>query len=99
MSNIVIPTVSIMEIVQNKGATVAKNATVQSEGRLERSVVTEYIRSIFAEGELDKKSNVQNLYIANSDKLVAFYSLYAILAERRIFTTNHTNHTNERSKR
>ncbi|MCL2026150.1 MAG: hypothetical protein FWG92_05020 [Leptospirales bacterium] len=32
MSNIVISTVSIMEIVQNKGATVAKNATVQNEG-------------------------------------------------------------------
>ena len=96
MSNLLIPIVSIMEIVQKKGATVVKNATVQSEGRPERSVVTEYIRNILAEGELDKKSNVQNLHIPNSDKPVMFYSLYAILAKRRIFTTNHTN---ERSKR
>ena len=47
------------------------------------------------QGELDPKSNLQNLQIANSDKPEVFYSLYAFLAERRVFTTNHTN---ERSK-
>jgi len=46
----------------------------------ERSVITKHIRNIFAEGELDEKSNVQNLHIANSDKPVAFYSLDIILA-------------------
>ena len=46
----------------------------------ERSVVTKHIRNIFAEGELDEKSNVQNKHIANSDKPVAFYSLDVILA-------------------
>ena len=50
----------------------------------ERSVVTKHIRNIFAEGELDEKSNVQNLHIANSDKPVTFYSLDVILAEERI---------------
>jgi len=46
----------------------------------ERSVITKHIRNIFAEGELDEKSNVQNLHIANSDKPVMFYNLNVILA-------------------
>lgn len=46
----------------------------------ERSVITKHIRNIFTEGELDPKSNVQNLHIPNSDKPVAFYSLDVILA-------------------
>ncbi|MBS3975673.1 MAG: virulence RhuM family protein [Syntrophomonadaceae bacterium] len=46
----------------------------------ERSVITKHIRNIFAEGELDEKSNVQNLHIPNSDKQVVFYSLDVILA-------------------
>jgi hypothetical protein len=46
----------------------------------ERSVITKHIRNIFAEGELDEKSNVQNLHIPNSDKPVAFYNLDVILA-------------------
>ncbi|GMO18142.1 MAG: virulence RhuM family protein [Treponemataceae bacterium] len=46
----------------------------------ERSVITKHIRNIFAEGELDEKSNVQNLHIPNSDKPVAFYALDIILA-------------------
>jgi hypothetical protein len=36
----------------------------------ERSVITKHIRNIFAEGELDEKSNVQHLHIPNSDKNV-----------------------------
>ena len=46
----------------------------------ERSVITKHIRNIFVEGELDEKSNVQNLHIANSDKPVSFYTLDVILA-------------------
>ena len=46
----------------------------------ERSVITKHIRNIFAEGELDEKSNVQILHIANSDKPVVFYALDVILA-------------------
>lgn len=46
----------------------------------ERSVVSKHIRNIFAEGELDEKSNVQKLHIAISDKPVAFYTLDVILA-------------------
>jgi hypothetical protein len=46
----------------------------------ERSVITKHIRNIFNESELDKKSNVQNLHIPNSDKPVTLYSLDVILA-------------------
>ena len=34
----------------------------------ERSVITKHIGNIFKEGELDEKSNVQFLHVANSDK-------------------------------
>ena len=34
----------------------------------DRTVISRHIRNIFAEGELDEKSNVQFLHIANSDK-------------------------------
>jgi len=46
----------------------------------DRSVVTKHIRNIFAEGELDEKSNVQNLHAPKSDKPVTFYSLDVVLA-------------------
>lgn len=46
----------------------------------ERSVVTKHINKIFYDKEVDKKSNVHFLHIANSDKPVAFYSLDVILA-------------------
>jgi hypothetical protein len=46
----------------------------------ERSVITKHVRNIFTEGEVEEKSNVQNLHIANSDKPVTFYSLDVILA-------------------
>jgi len=38
----------------------------------ERSVVTKHINKIFADKEVAKKSNVQKMHIANSDKLVVF---------------------------
>jgi hypothetical protein len=46
----------------------------------ERSVITKHINNAISEGELDEKSNVQKMHIANSDKPVAFYSLDVIIA-------------------
>jgi hypothetical protein len=46
----------------------------------DRTVITKHIHNIFADGELDEKSNVQILHIANSDKPVMFYTLDVILA-------------------
>jgi len=46
----------------------------------ERSVITKHLRNIFVEGELEEKSNVQNLHIANSDKPVKLYNLDVIIS-------------------
>jgi hypothetical protein len=46
----------------------------------DRSVVGKHIKNIFAEGELDGKSNVQKMPIPHPDEPVDFYSLDIILA-------------------
>jgi hypothetical protein len=46
----------------------------------ERSVVAKHVNNVFTEDELDRKSNVQNMHIATSDKPVAIYSLNTILS-------------------
>lgn len=46
----------------------------------DRSVIVKHIANIFLEGELEKKSNVQFLHIANSDKPVKFYNLNVIIS-------------------
>jgi len=44
------------------------------------SVISRHIKNIFAEGELDKDSNLHFLQIANADRPVAFYSLDVIIS-------------------
>jgi hypothetical protein len=46
----------------------------------DQSVISRHIKNIFRDGEIDEKSNMQNMHIANSDKPVTFYSLDIILA-------------------
>ena len=46
----------------------------------DRTVITKHIGNIFKEGELEERSNVQNLHISNSDKPVKFYSLDVIIS-------------------
>ena len=46
----------------------------------DRSVITRHINNIFHEGELEEKSNVHFLHIANSDKPVKLYSLDVIIS-------------------
>jgi len=46
----------------------------------ERSVITRHLGNVFREGELDDKSNVQNIHIAGSDKPVKFYNLDVIIS-------------------
>jgi prophage maintenance system killer protein len=46
----------------------------------ERTVITKHLRNIFNSGELEEKSNVQKMHIANSDKPVAFYNLDMIIS-------------------
>jgi len=47
---------------------------------VDQSVASRHIRNIFKDGEVDQKSNMQKMHIANSDKPVAFYSLDVILS-------------------
>ncbi len=46
----------------------------------ERSVISKHISNVFSEGELEEKSNVQNLHIASSDKPVKLYNLDVIIS-------------------
>jgi chaperonin cofactor prefoldin len=46
----------------------------------DQSVISRHIRNVFREGELDEKSNMQKMHIANSDKPVAFYNLDVIIS-------------------
>ena len=46
----------------------------------DQSVISRHINNIFKDNEVDEKSNMQKIHIANSDKPVSFYSLDIILA-------------------
>jgi len=65
----------------------AKNATVwltqadlSAVFEKDQSVISRHINSIFKDGEVEEKSNMQKMHIANSDKPVSFYSLDIVLA-------------------
>jgi len=47
---------------------------------IDRTVSTKHINNILKDKEVDDKSNVQKMHIANSDKPVKYYSLDMILA-------------------
>ena len=46
----------------------------------DRTVITRHIKNIFAEGELDEKSNVHFMHFPFSDKPVGLYNLDVIIA-------------------
>ena len=46
----------------------------------DRTVITRHINNVFKENEVDEKSNVHFLHIANSDRPVAYYSLDVIIS-------------------
>lgn len=47
---------------------------------VDQSVVSRHIRNVFKDKEVDPKSNMQKVHIANSDKPVSLYSLDVILS-------------------
>jgi hypothetical protein len=65
--------------VENETVWLRQNQIAELFGR-DRTVITKHINNIFKENELDKKSNVQILHIANSDKPVIFYNLDVIIS-------------------
>lgn len=52
---------------------------VQLFGR-NQSVISRHIHNAVADGEIDEKSNMQKMHIANSDKPVVFYDLETIIS-------------------
>jgi len=44
------------------------------------SVVSRHIRNALNEGEIDEKSNLQKMQIANSDRPVAYYDLDVVIS-------------------
>jgi len=58
----------------------ATQAQIVSLFDVHQSVVSRHIKNIFNDAELDEKSNMQKMHIANSDKPVALYSLDVILS-------------------
>ncbi|MCZ0931945.1 MAG: virulence protein RhuM/Fic/DOC family protein [Oligoflexia bacterium] len=48
--------------------------------KISQPVVSRHINNIFKDKEADKKSNMQKMHIANSDKPISFYSLAVILS-------------------
>jgi hypothetical protein len=46
----------------------------------DQSVISRHLANVFKEEELDKKSNMQKMHIANSDKPVWFYNLDVIIS-------------------
>ena len=46
----------------------------------DQSVISRHINNVFKEGELEEKSNMQNLHIANSDRPTSFYNLDVIIS-------------------
>ena len=46
----------------------------------DQSVISRHIKSVFKEQEVDEKTNMHFLHIANSDRPVAYYSLDVIIS-------------------
>lgn len=46
----------------------------------DQSVISRHIKNVFKENELDEKSNMQNMHIANSDKPVNTFNLDVIIS-------------------
>ena len=47
---------------------------------IDRSAIAKHLNNIFKTGELEEKSNVQKMHIANADKPVKFYDLDCVIS-------------------
>ena len=65
--------------VDNETVWLNQSQMIELFGR-DQSVISRHIRNVFKEGEVDEKSNMHFLHIANSDKPVAYYSLDVIIS-------------------
>lgn len=58
----------------------ANQSQISEIFNIDQSVVSRHIRNIFKDWEVDEKSNMQKMHIANSDKPVNYYNLDIILS-------------------
>lgn len=71
--------VSLDVTVENETVWLNQNQMIELFGR-DQSVISRHIRNVFKENEVDEKSNMHFLHIANSDRPVAYYSLDVIIS-------------------
>ena len=71
--------VTLPVAVENETVWLNQNQMIELFGR-DQSVISRHIRNVFKEQEVDEKSNMHFLHIANSDKPVAYYSLDVIIS-------------------
>ena len=71
--------VKLPVMVEDETVWLNQNQMIELFGR-DQSVISRHIRNVFKEHEVDEKSNMHFLHIANSDKPVAFYSLDVIIS-------------------
>ena len=71
--------VQLEVLMENENVWLTQAQMVQLFER-DRTVITKHINNIFKEKELDEKSNVHFLHIANSDKPVKIYGLDVIIS-------------------
>ncbi len=64
---------------QNETVWLSQAQMVDLFGR-DQSVVSRHIRNAIVDGEINEKSNMQKMHIANSDKPVTFYDLDVIIS-------------------
>ena len=65
--------------VEDETVWLNQNQMIELFGR-DQSVISRHIRNVSKEHEVDEKSNMHFLHIANSNKPVAFYSLDVIIS-------------------
>jgi len=71
--------VTLPVAVENETVWLNQNQMIELFDR-DQSVISRHIRNVFKEQEVDEKSNMHFLHIANSDKPVAYYSLDVIIS-------------------
>ena len=71
--------VKLPATVEDETVWLNQNQMIELFGR-DQSVISRHIRNVFKEHEVDEKSNMHFLHIANSNKPVAFYSLDVIIS-------------------
>lgn len=69
--------ISLPVVVKNEMVWLSQTQMIELFGR-DQSVISRHIKNVFKENEVEDKSNMHFLHIANFDRPVAYYSLDVI---------------------